>query len=50
MAESTAQPAEDASKLVIHHLNDSRSQRILWLVVSMRQGLPDPFVTMDIVC
>ncbi|KAI0659297.1 thioredoxin-like protein [Cubamyces menziesii] len=32
MAESTAQPAEDASKLVIHHLNDSRSQRILWLV------------------
>ncbi|KAH9897003.1 thioredoxin-like protein [Cubamyces lactineus] len=32
MAEPTAQPVGDAPKLVVHHLDDSRSQRILWLV------------------
>ncbi|KAI0777284.1 thioredoxin-like protein [Trametes elegans] len=34
MAESPVaqQPAEEVPKLIVHHLNDSRSQRILWLL------------------
>ncbi|KAH9856461.1 thioredoxin-like protein [Lenzites betulinus] len=31
-APTPAQPAEAAPKLVVHHLNNSRSQRILWLL------------------
>ncbi|KAH9941224.1 uncharacterized protein BXZ73DRAFT_88389 [Epithele typhae] len=41
MAASTTEP----TKLVVHHLNDSRSQRILWLLVPYEikkyQRLPD---------
>ena len=36
MAAPVASDTEAASsKLVVHHLNDSRSQRILWLLVSI---------------
>lgn len=30
--EMTTQPSSDAPKIVVHHLEDSRSQRILWLL------------------
>lgn len=27
--------------IAVHHLNDSRSQRILWMLAALRRGLPD---------
>ena len=39
MAAPAPSNADAVSKLVVHHLNDSRSQRILWLLVST--VLPD---------
>jgi hypothetical protein len=32
MAESTATEAQ-ANTVIVHHLNNSRSQRVLWLLV-----------------